>query len=200
MNQTYFFTKLTLTLSLISLMGCAPVIVGGGGLVAATVSTEKGFSGSINDTRLSLNVGDALCTQDEKLAHKINFNVENSEVFLTGAVDTIEESEKAEKIVVGVPGIKRVINNIGVGKEATMKDYFNDSLTTVKLRNLILMDNDINSMNYTVKTIEGIIYIRGIAQDQRELDKVLDHASHIPNIKRVVNYVRLKSDPYFQRD
>ena len=50
-------------------------------------------------------------------------------------------------------------------------------------------------VNYSIETINGVIYVMGIAQSQDELDRVVNHARNISGVQRVVSYVRLKDDP-----
>ena len=53
-------------------------------------------------------------------------------------------------------------------------------------------DKRILSINYNIETVNQIIYIMGIAQNQEELDRVIQHAKNIANVKKVINYVRIK--------
>ena len=46
-----------------------------------------------------------------------------------------------------------------------------------------------------VKTVGGIVYLMGIAQNRNELDRVTNHARNLNYVRRVVSYVRLKDDP-----
>ena len=48
------------------------------------------------------------------------------------------------------------------------------------------------SINYNVDCVGGTIYLIGVAQDQAELERVIDHARDISYVRRVVSYVRLK--------
>lgn len=54
-------------------------------------------------------------------------------------------------------------------------------------------DKKILSINYTIETVNQIIYIMGIAQNQEELDRLIQHAKNIANVKKVVSYARIKN-------
>jgi osmotically-inducible protein OsmY len=41
-----------------------------------------------------------------------------------------------------------------------------------------------------------VVYLFGIAHDQIELDRVTNIAGSVSHVKKVVSYVRLKSDPH----
>ena len=66
------------------------------------------------------------------------------------------------------------------------------------LRNTLLIDSHVRSINYNVDCVAGTIYLMGVAQDQTELQRVIDHARDIPYVRGVVSYVRLKNDPIRQ--
>ena len=51
------------------------------------------------------------------------------------------------------------------------------------------------SLNYTIETINGSVYIMGIAQSRDELDLVVNHARTISHVRNVVSHVVLKDDP-----
>ena len=51
------------------------------------------------------------------------------------------------------------------------------------------------SINYSVETVDGTVYLMGIAQNGSELQRVQDHARNLAYVRKVVSYVRLKDDP-----
>ena len=69
----------------------------------------------------------------------------------------------------------------------------NDTWITTKLTSKITVDENIFSINYSIETVGGVIYLIGIAQDQAELDRVINHARSIESVQRVVSHVRVKA-------
>ena len=51
---------------------------------------------------------------------------------------------------------------------------------------------NILNLNYSVEVVNGIVYIVGIAQNQEELNFVIDICQGTYGVKNVINYVRLK--------
>jgi osmotically-inducible protein OsmY len=49
-----------------------------------------------------------------------------------------------------------------------------------------------------VQTVNGTVYLLGLARDQSELERVTLHARTIPGVKKVVSYVDLKTVPVQQ--
>ena len=56
-----------------------------------------------------------------------------------------------------------------------------------------MFDSQVKSINYTIKTANGIVYIVGSARSQAELERVTGYARNIPNVRKVVTYVRIRS-------
>ena len=58
----------------------------------------------------------------------------------------------------------------------------------------MLRDRDISDVNYTVETVNGIVYLMGIARSRPALDKVTTHARNIAGVQKVISHVRLSGD------
>ena len=73
---------------------CVPAVVavGGGAVIVGLMCREKGLSGTLTDADLSAkvrsNFAKADFEHDENLSGKVNVSVNNSEVLLTGVVET----------------------------------------------------------------------------------------------------------------
>jgi osmotically-inducible protein OsmY len=59
----------------------------------------------------------------------------------------------------------------------------------------MILEKGVRSINYSVITVNQVVYLMGIAQDQTELGKVTHIASTTNYVQRVVSYVKLKDDP-----
>jgi osmotically-inducible protein OsmY len=73
--------------------------------------------------------------------------------------------------------------------------YLNDARITAQLRFQILIDAEVADVNYSVDTVNGTVYLMGIAVDQAELDRVTDYARAISGVENVISHVRLSDDP-----
>lgn len=178
----------------IVLSGCVPAVVGGGAAVGVAAAKEKGVTGAWNDTRISSAIKLKLYQKDPDLHRVVDVNVQNGEVMLTGAVPNEEMHLDAVKIAWDVQGVKRVIDNIGRSEGASIGTYAQDTWITTQLKSTLMFDGDIQSRNYSLKTVSGQVYIMGIAQNQAELDKVVDHARNTSGVSKVVSYVRMKDE------
>ena len=63
------------------------------------------------------------------------------------------------------------------------------------MRYKIITDKEISSINYNFESVNGNLYIIGIAKNKKELKKVVKHANGIKGVLKVVSHVIMKSDP-----
>lgn len=178
------------------LAGCSGLELAETGAAAAGVaaSQERGFRQSAIDTGIQLQVGSRLLQENVDLFGKVNNTCVMGRVLLTGSVPTPADRETAEQLARSVPGVRQVLNEIQVQPETDIADYGRDAWISAKLRTNLLTDEYIVNINYWVTTVNGIVYLYGIAQNQAEVDRAIDYARSIAGVRQVVNHVMLKSE------
>jgi hypothetical protein len=55
-----------------------------------------------------------------------------------------------------------------------------------------LVFSNVRSVNYTVHTVDGSVYLIGSARDQAELERATTLARNVAGVKRVVSYVEIR--------
>ncbi len=196
-RKSSLFSLTMLTLSL-SLSGCVPVLVAGAGVATVTsAAKEKGISGGLSDTQISVSIKKKVYEKDQDIHRRIGVNVQNGEVLLTGSLPTSELIDDIEQIAWGTPGVKKVINQIGISNDDSfgLTQGTIDSWITTQIKSSLTFTSDIKSINYSIKTVSGIVYVMGVAQSQEELDKVLTTARNTRGVKKVLSYVKIKESP-----
>jgi osmotically-inducible protein OsmY len=185
------FAFLFLTLMMTS--GCAPVLIGSGAaVVGGAMVSEKGISGTISDSQIATHVKVKLYQFDPELYQRVNVTVNDGEVMLTGAVPKNEWHLEAVRLAWEPAGVKRVIDNIGSSEGASFGTFAKDTWITTQLKSRLLVDAEVQSINYSIKTVSGNVYLMGIAQNQKELDHVIEVARNMDGVNKVVSYVKLK--------
>ena len=91
-----------------------------------------------------------------------------------------------------VIGVKEVINEIQVTSDSGVIDLARDSWITTQLKSKLTLDNKVLAINYVIETVNGIVYLIGIAQNQGELDRVIAHSRTISYVRQVISHVRVK--------
>jgi hypothetical protein len=59
----------------------------------------------------------------------------------------------------------------------------------------MIFSKNIQSINYSIDTVQGVVYLMGVAQNQVELNHVIDVARGISGVKQVVSYVKFAGQP-----
>jgi osmotically-inducible protein OsmY len=177
--------------------GCTPVgVAAGGAAVGVTAAqTEKGFRRSVADTEIRIAINDLWFQADEEMFRKVNLQVQEGRVLLTGNVRLPEQRVEAVRLAWQAPGVREVINEIEVSDTSGLSNLARDTWISTQLKSTLLFDKDVSSINYSIETVNQAIYLMGVAQSQAELDRVVGHAKSISYVRRVVSYVLLKDDP-----
>ena len=190
-----FFGLLTLALSLST--ACVPVVLSTATATGVSIAQEKSMGDSIDDTTIWTKISSDLLQKDvNNLFNHVNIKVTEGRVLLTGNVPTPENRVEAVKIAWRQRGVKEVIDEIKVASPShvtIVRDFSKDTWITAQLKSKLLFDPSIHSVNYSVETIEGVVYLIGIAQNKQELDEVTNIASTIKYVQRVINFVRIKN-------
>jgi osmotically-inducible protein OsmY len=112
---------------------------------------------------------------------------------LTGVVSTGEQREQAGQVARDVRGVREVINELQIGGGGFIRSA-DDALISSQLRTKLIGDKEVASRNYDISTVNGVIYVFGIARNQPELDRVLNYARSISGVQRVVNHAVLAEE------
>ena len=174
----------------LSLGGCVVAAMGaaaGGGYV---LGQDRGVDGTFTDTSIKAQINAQWVHDKPELLNEVFLNIFNGRVLLTGHVPTQDLHDLAGAGAWKADGVKDVINDIQIGQPKGSS--LNDNWIQTKLRSSLTFDADIRSMNYSLQTVDGVVYILGMAQDTTERDKVLNYARNIPDVVRVVNYIQIR--------
>jgi osmotically-inducible protein OsmY len=183
------------------LAGCSPLdmTISGGATVATAASEERGLGQAVNDNGITVGIANAMLQTDPGLVITVDVEVHEGRVLLAGQVDRPEDRVTAVRLAWQQPNVVEVINEIKVTKSETVGEYLHDVWLAQTLRNDLLFDSRVRSINYNVDCVAGTIYLMGVAQNQAELQRVIDHARDISYVRNVVSFVRLKNDPARQQ-
>jgi osmotically-inducible protein OsmY len=164
--------------------------IGLGAKTGVAIAEERSLGDQANDAAIAVSINERLFSYDEELFQDVSVDVTEGRVLLAGLVDVPEDRVDAVRLTWQVSGVKQVMNEIQV-TNADFEAYTNDVWISTQLRNDLLWDKEIASINYTVETVHGVIYITGIARSQTELERVIAHARTIAKVREVVSYVRV---------
>jgi len=184
----------------ILLQACSPlgIATGAGATAGVSAAQEGGISRAWTDARIQATINDLWFRYDVDMFRKIDMTVNQGRVLLTGVVQKPEHRVEAVRLAWQPDGVKQVINEIRVDKEEGFVSIARDTWITTRLRTAITLDRDNQSINYNIDTVQGVIYLLGAAQNQAELNRVIETARTIPDVKHVVSYVKILGRPVEQ--
>ena len=106
-----------------------------------------------------------------------------------------EHRVEAVRITWSIEGVREVINQIEISNRGGFIDFARDAWITTKLTVKLTVDSQIKAINYSIDTVDGHVFIMGIAQNQDELNRVQSHAQDVSYVRRVTSHAVLKNDP-----
>ena len=113
---------------------------------------------------------------------------------MSGKVDEPEEKLKIIKLAWETKGARSVKSAITIKGEISFKNSAKDALITTQLRAALIFDRNIKGSNYNLDTINGKIYIFGIALTKDEKRKVIEEGKGIYGVKEVIPSIILVED------
>jgi osmotically-inducible protein OsmY len=176
--------------------GCTPIgAAAGAGATAGTMSAqERGFKTGVKDTVILAKINQNWIEHDFNIFAKISAKVVEGRVLLTGTVPKADNRIAAVRLTWQVDGVNEVLNEIEITDNSDLLDVTRDAWVTAQLRIKLTVDGEIKAINYAIDTVNGTVYLMGIAQDSTELERVTAHARNLKYVRRIVSYVRLKGE------
>ncbi len=174
------------------LSGCVPLVAGAGGAAMVGAAQERGLEQVVDDNEIAFEINRKLLAKDSSLYRGVSTQVRKGRVLLTGTVPKAEDRIAVTRIVWSIGGVKEVINELNVGESGSFAQSMSDTSISTKLRTRLLGDKNVSSINYSIETVRGTVYLMGTALSQTELDRVVAHARDISGVRNVVSYVEVK--------
>lgn len=183
--------------SLLALPSCTAigVVTGIGAATGIAAAKEGGIQATGQDLKIQATINDLWFKHDLDMFGKLDLTVNQGRVLVTGVVQNPEHRVEAIRLAWQPEGVKQVINEIQIDESNGFVGFARDNWITTRLRTSITLDKDVQSVNYSIDTVQGTVYLLGVAQSQAELNRVTEIARTIPDVKRVVSYVKMAGSP-----
>jgi osmotically-inducible protein OsmY len=190
--------SLILMLTILPLSGCIAAAAGAG-LWAGTASVQdRGIGGQAIDVRIHTDISDRLYREDLKLHDNITLKVYNRRVLMMGFAPSAEVKRRAVELAREVKGVREIFDEIQIGNATSISDRARDQWIETQLDSQLTFAENVHNMNYATQVINGTVYIIGIAQDEREMQRVLWLVRRVAGVKRVLSFIEVKGNvvPY----
>jgi osmotically-inducible protein OsmY len=189
-------TILSIFLSFILILtNCSVPVATGVATKAVTVSnSDRSIGEFVDDVLIKTVLKNSYFDQSEKIFFNVDVEVSQGRVLLTGTVDNIDLRIEATRIAWGVKGVQTVINEIQISESDSILNFADDLVISTKVMAKIMLDEDVNSLNYNIETVNKIVYIIGISDSSDEKQKVIDLSKEVFGVEEVVDYITINSE------
>lgn len=189
-KKVFLLVSLIMTAAQLSACGAVGLAAGAGAAVGIASQQEGGVSSAATDVRIKAMIADKWFKYKVDTFSKLSTTVNQGRVLITGVVQNPDDRVEAVRLAWQVEGVKQVINEIRVADSEGVPGFVRDTWITTRLRTALTFDKEVGAINYTIDTVQGTVYLMGVARNQAELDKVIEIARGIPNVKQVISYVK----------
>jgi osmotically-inducible protein OsmY len=169
-----------------------PVLVGGAAAGGYALAQERSPEDQLKDVAIRAQVSQSWKEFRPELSEDLDATVYMGRVLVTGRVPNEAWRDEAIRRAWRIDGVREVYNEVQVGPDAGFWQDARDTTVSTRLRAELVGDPYVRSINFTVTTVEGVVYIIGSARSQEELNRVVNHARNMSNVRRVVSYVRIR--------
>ncbi|MEM7651079.1 MAG: BON domain-containing protein, partial [Pseudomonadota bacterium] len=176
---------------------CSPlgIATGLGASAGIAAVQEGGISRAASDARIQLEINELWFSYDVDTFTKLDMTVNQGRVLITGVVQNPEHRVEAVRLAWQPEGVQQVINEIRVADGEGLVGFAKDTWITTRLRTALTFDRSILSINYSIDTVQGTVYLMGFAQSREELNRVIEKARTINGVNGVVSYVKYVGQP-----
>jgi len=171
------------------------MIATGGATGGIAVAQERGPGAAIDDNAIAAGINERWLDFDWHIFRDVSTSVSEGRVMLTGKVARPEDELAAVRLTWEVDGVRQVYDEIQIGPETSAVRYARDLWISTQMRTDITFDSEIKAINYNVVTVDGVVHIFGIGQNEDEVGRVVRYARNVPYVRDVVTHVVMKDDP-----
>lgn len=188
---------LALLISPLLLNGCTGIglVTGAAAVTGISAAKEGGIPNAIDDAKIKLQINEAWFQYNVEAFSKLSTTVNQGRVLITGVVQNPDQRVEAVRLAWKVEGVQQIMNEIRVADSEGVKGFVKDTWITSRLRTSLTLDRSVQSINYSIDTVQGVVYLMGVAQNQAELNRVIETARTISGVNQVVSYVKLAGEP-----
>ena len=185
-------TTHVLFIILFSFSNCAQLVTGTAAKVVTVSKEERSIGEFVDDAIIKAVIKNSYFDQNEDIFFNVDVEVSQGRVLLTGTVTNIDLRIEATRMAWGAKGVKTVINEIQVSNSDSILNFADDLVISTKVIGKLMLDENINSLNFNVETVNKVVYIIGIARSEKEKNQVIDLASQVYGVEQVVDYISIK--------
>ena len=196
MNIKFVFTLFYIILPSILIANCAQVATGTAVKVVTVNQEDRSIGEFVDDTIIKTLIKNTYFDQNEKLFFNIDVEVSQGRVLLTGTVENMDLKIEATRIAWGVKGVQTVLNEIQISNSDNIINFADDLGISTKVKGKLILNENVNSLNHSIETVNKLVYIIGIAGSEDERGLVINIAREVYGVEEVIDYITIKTDEF----
>ncbi len=166
-----------------------------GGTAPQSVSASRTIGSSFDDKSIQLGLNRDLNRAFPTFFSQMGTEVREGRVLLVGTVASPEQRLEASKVAWQIRGVRDVVNELQVANRQNFVNYISDARISNQLRVRLLTAKNVGATNFDIETVNGTVYILGIARNKAELEHVAYLAATVAGVQKVVSHALLADDP-----
>jgi osmotically-inducible protein OsmY len=172
-------------LAALALQGCELAVIGAAGTAAYSISEDRRTSGTqIDDETIAPRAQSRINGRFPKYVHA-TATAFNRAVLLTGEAPDEGTREEIAKIVLGVPGVRGVANEMRVAPPTSRSSRIHDEYITVKVKGRIIGSSKLSQMHAKTVVEDGVVYLMGLVTEE-EAQEAVEIARTTDGVRKVV--------------
>jgi osmotically-inducible protein OsmY len=180
---------LLLLLVLPVLGGCFAAVVGGAAIGARAAHDRRDIGSYVDDKRIYLGAYDTL-NKDKELAlkNRVVIVVYDGVMLLAGEVRMSELKQRAERLVSGFEGTRRIVNELVIEEQEGFWSRRRDNTITLHVKTALLDLTSLDGFDPTrvnVTTVHRTVYLMGKVTREED-DAVTGIARDVGGVEKVV--------------
>ena len=180
----------------LGLKACEPatLVVGTGAYIGTMAMEARGVEQSARDKWVATQLFTQIVNQDAAYINQLGFEVVEGRVLAVGRVENQAKLDEVLRLIWNIDGVYEVINEIEIGGDHRENDWQRayDAKIAADLQIRLFADRDIYGVNYGFEVFNGRVFVIGIAQNQDEIDLILNHIHQIKRVKGYRLHIMLK--------
>jgi osmotically-inducible protein OsmY len=181
--------SLMLLATFAALGGCVAAVVGGAAVGARAAHDRRDFGSYVDDKRVYLGAYDTL-NKDKELAlkNRVVIVVYDGVMLLAGEVRTTELKQRAERLVSGFEGTRRIVNELAIDEPEGFWSRRRDNTISLHVKAALLDLTSLEGFDPTrvnVTTVHRTVYLMGKVTREED-DAVTGIAREVGGVEKVV--------------
>ncbi len=167
------------------LQSCIPLLVGAGVGAGVMMAEDRRTNATLlEDQTIEIKARNRIT---DKYGEQVNINVTsfNRFVMLTGQAPTEEIKQDLSVLMLEVPNVRNIQNEIVVGGASSVTSRASDALLTSRVKGRLAQNKDVSANNIKVVSENGTVFLMGLVT-RAEADFAAQTAATTSGAQRVV--------------